>query len=397
MKRPRAGDVATERSGTPSDRAPTSAGSPPSAAGWPSEPAPAPARPRTDALRAAQRAYDEHMTRGPMPPPPSPTLGRSAARRKRPRAGSAPRTPPRRRPRTRRPRPATGSTRSTTSTTRPARRRPRRSASARGGHQDRHHLEHLVARGRRRADRGRDRRGGLPDGPPGAGDCDERVDADQVQPAPAVAACPVGRASRRGRRGGRAAGSRAEHWGNADDVPAAARRPRGDDGAGRSPGRRRRRGRASLADWISSQLVDAIVAVAHRGRLAGVPGRPLVLGHVHPRSRTARSPRRWRRSGYRFDGLGGFVDERVPTQRDLSIGPRLCRPGPDAHPSLADGRRRWPPSMRRSPWLPTSTSAATAGDLSLGELIALLGRRADALAELWNEWGHVRPLLLEGA
>jgi hypothetical protein len=41
--------------------------------------------------------------------------------------------------------------------------------------------------------------------------------------------------------------------------------------------------------------------------------------------------------------------------------------------------------------------AATAGDLSLGELIALLGRRADALAELWNEWGHVRPLLLEGA
>ena len=41
--------------------------------------------------------------------------------------------------------------------------------------------------------------------------------------------------------------------------------------------------------------------------------------------------------------------------------------------------------------------AATAGDLSLGELIALLGRRADPLAELWNEWGHVRPLLLEGA
>ena len=41
--------------------------------------------------------------------------------------------------------------------------------------------------------------------------------------------------------------------------------------------------------------------------------------------------------------------------------------------------------------------AATAGDLSLSELVALLGRRADGLADLWNEWGRVRPLLLEGA
>jgi hypothetical protein len=34
--------------------------------------------------------------------------------------------------------------------------------------------------------------------------------------------------------------------------------------------------------------------------------------------------------------------------------------------------------------------------LTLGELISLLGRRADPLAELWNEWGKVRPLLLAG-
>ena len=41
--------------------------------------------------------------------------------------------------------------------------------------------------------------------------------------------------------------------------------------------------------------------------------------------------------------------------------------------------------------------AATAGDLSLSDLIALLGRRADGLADLWNDWGRIRPLLLEGA
>lgn len=100
--------------------------------------------------------------------------------------------------------------------------------------------------------------------------------------------------------------------------------------------------------------------------------------------------------GHRFDGLGGFVDERVPSQRDLALA--LGYAGIDP--------------MRIRPW-PTETEmaalykdvtvaadahlAATAGDLSLAELVALLGRRADALADLWNEWGRVRPLLLEGA
>ena len=38
--------------------------------------------------------------------------------------------------------------------------------------------------------------------------------------------------------------------------------------------------------------------------------------------------------------------------------------------------------------------ADAAGGLTLGELVTLLGRRADALTELWNEWGTVRPILL---
>ena len=38
--------------------------------------------------------------------------------------------------------------------------------------------------------------------------------------------------------------------------------------------------------------------------------------------------------------------------------------------------------------------AQRAGDLTLGELVTMLGRRADGLAEVWNEWGRLRPLLL---
>jgi hypothetical protein len=39
--------------------------------------------------------------------------------------------------------------------------------------------------------------------------------------------------------------------------------------------------------------------------------------------------------------------------------------------------------------------ADRAGGLTLGELVTMLGRRADALAEIWNAWGRVRPVLLD--
>jgi hypothetical protein len=39
--------------------------------------------------------------------------------------------------------------------------------------------------------------------------------------------------------------------------------------------------------------------------------------------------------------------------------------------------------------------ARAAGDLTLGELVSMLGRRADGLAEVWNHWGRIRPPLLE--
>lgn len=97
--------------------------------------------------------------------------------------------------------------------------------------------------------------------------------------------------------------------------------------------------------------------------------------------------------GYRFDGLGGWADDRLPSQRDLSLAVGYAGLDPMRI-------RRWPTEAEMRALLRDVTVAAdaylaeAAGDLRLGELSSLLGRRADGLADLWNEWGRVRPLLL---
>jgi hypothetical protein len=100
--------------------------------------------------------------------------------------------------------------------------------------------------------------------------------------------------------------------------------------------------------------------------------------------------------GYRFDGLGGFDGGRVPSARDLSLAvgyagldPRRIR----QWPTEAESRELYRGvSVAADEYL-----ASLAPELSLGELVALLGRRSEALADLWNQWGHVRPLLMATA
>jgi len=98
--------------------------------------------------------------------------------------------------------------------------------------------------------------------------------------------------------------------------------------------------------------------------------------------------------GYCFDGLGGWTDERHPSQRDLSLA--LGYAGID--PMRV---RKWPTAdetaelLRHVKVAADEYLAGIAGDLTLPEMVGMLGRRADGLAEVWNTWGRIRPLLLE--
>lgn len=100
--------------------------------------------------------------------------------------------------------------------------------------------------------------------------------------------------------------------------------------------------------------------------------------------------------GYRFDGLGAFADGRVPSQRDVSLAV--------GYAGLDPMRIRIWPTEAEMPALyhdvrvdATRFLAEAAGGLTLGEMIDLLGQRAEGLSDLWNAWGRVRPLLMEGS
>jgi hypothetical protein len=100
--------------------------------------------------------------------------------------------------------------------------------------------------------------------------------------------------------------------------------------------------------------------------------------------------------GFRFDGLGGWVDGRYPSQRDMSLA--------IGYAGLDPMRvRQWPNEEATARLFNDVTVAAdeylagVAGDLTLAEMVTMLGRRADGLAEVWNHWGRIRQLLLEEA
>ncbi len=156
---------------------------------------------------------------------------------------------------------------------------------------------------------------------------------------------------------------------------------------GEDPGERRR-WQVGLADLVDAILADSIEASVldfpadhvFWGPFNGTPARDIA---------SALSS-----LGYRFDGRGGWVDGRIPSQRDLSLA--LGYAGLDSM-----RMRHWPAEDEMHELFADVTVAAdehlanNAGDLTLGELVTMLGRRADGLTLVWNAWGRLRPLLLE--
>ncbi|HEX2469411.1 MAG TPA: hypothetical protein VHK05_02385 [Candidatus Limnocylindrales bacterium] len=157
--------------------------------------------------------------------------------------------------------------------------------------------------------------------------------------------------------------------------------------AGEDPDERRR-WQLAMADFVDAILADAITASA------------LEFPTDHPfwgpfnRSQGRDITAALSSLGYRFDGLGGWVDDRAPSQRDLSLA--LGYAGLDPM-----RMRHWPSETEMAKLFEEVEVAAaehlagTAGGMTLGELVAMLGRRADALAEIWNAWGRIRPVLLD--
>ncbi len=157
--------------------------------------------------------------------------------------------------------------------------------------------------------------------------------------------------------------------------------------AGESPDERRH-WQAAFVDLIDAILADSIAA----GSLEFPTDHPFWGAFTLEQDREIAAA--LSSLGFKFDGLGGWVDDRVPSQRDLSLS--LGYAGLD--PMRI---RHWPTEVEMTELFrdvrvaAAEHLAASAGDLTLGELVTMLGRRADGLAEVWNHWGRIRPLLLE--
>ena len=105
----------------------------------------------------------------------------------------------------------------------------------------------------------------------------------------------------------------------------------------------------------------------------------------------------------------GQFNDHIPEVLDAFEQKLRSRPGgaearaadlESKHEEVKHGLHRWQQGYRMQELMRDVTVAAdeyvweAAGGLTLGELVSLLGIRADALTELWNDWGAIRPLLL---
>jgi hypothetical protein len=97
--------------------------------------------------------------------------------------------------------------------------------------------------------------------------------------------------------------------------------------------------------------------------------------------------------GFRFDGRDSWIENRSPQVRDLALALSYCGHDPrslrrPAGQAALDGLWRGA-VVRGEDYL-----LARAPNLTLNEIVNVLGPRSGRLAELWDVWGRLRPLLM---
>ena len=138
-------------------------------------------------------------------------------------------------------------------------------------------------------------------------------------------------------------------------------------------------------DGLTTAAVDA-------GRLTFDHHHPLWSQFNEEQCRTI--ARALRDLGFRFDPREGWYGGRAPSSPDLALA--LAYAGFDVR------RMRRLPAGAELRELPSSVAvstlefvAAAAPDLSVGQVMRLLGHGAEPLSDLWDDWGQLRPLLLQ--
>jgi hypothetical protein len=151
----------------------------------------------------------------------------------------------------------------------------------------------------------------------------------------------------------------------------------------------------SRVELLLLELREGIVARAHEEAVLRFPGNhPFWSQFSRAEARAVAASLAMLGRG--FDGQGGWQDDRVAEPRELAVALSLA--GRD--PRTLKHRPTRP--ELEALWQGVSVAAIehvheSAPDLGLESITALLGPRAEGLADLWDNWGRLRRLLLSAA
>ena len=143
---------------------------------------------------------------------------------------------------------------------------------------------------------------------------------------------------------------------------------------------------------LLSNFVDAVVATAIDSGCLEFPSGNRFWNQFD-REQAREVARGLASLGFRYDGMSQFADGHVPERRDLAVAV-----GQAGMHSVRV--RNWPlpeenAGLMANVRVDTDLLLAEgAPSFTRGELLRLLGWRSEQLADLWNEWPRLRPLLL---